>query len=411
MVQWPRVACSTDNRIRKESTLPRAIAVVVLALAAALAPALPPVAPERGTPARVLEQFDIFKDGDLLLLPVRFKGKQRWFVLDTGTSRTVVDVLLQDELGPPLRITRVGTAGRPIEVPVYAPQEFHLGGLRLHTPHPVAAFDFTEVRRMCGHEVMGIIGMDCLSEHVMQIDWDTGKLAFLTAAPPDCGRPFPLSYGKHGLPFLQHSILGLKRAEKFLIDTALLGASLDVPSEAFSRLVAAGRVSSLRSTEVTTAAGTATCSYGRLDEFTLGAFSHRDVTVGEGRKRKIGLWYLARFVATFDFPRARLYLKKGARYDLPDPQTRCGLTVVRVDGKTLVDDVDKGSAGERHGVIRGDEILAVNGKAAACLRLHQLRQFFCDDGSIQLSIARAGEKKEITIAPRVKRETAASAGN
>lgn len=42
-------------------------------------------------PSLIIEQFDIYNDGDLLLVPVTVFGKTRMFAVDTGSSSTVYE--------------------------------------------------------------------------------------------------------------------------------------------------------------------------------------------------------------------------------------------------------------------------------------------------------------------------------
>ena len=46
----------------------------------------------------VLAEFEIAKQGDPILLPVKFRGKDYLFLFDTGCSVTTFDVSLKHEL-------------------------------------------------------------------------------------------------------------------------------------------------------------------------------------------------------------------------------------------------------------------------------------------------------------------------
>jgi len=56
-------------------------------------------------------EFKVAKQGDIMLLPVKFTGKEYLFLLDTGASMTVFDISLKPELGDVKGIGRIQTAG------------------------------------------------------------------------------------------------------------------------------------------------------------------------------------------------------------------------------------------------------------------------------------------------------------
>jgi hypothetical protein len=79
----------------------------------------------------------------------------------------------------------------------------------------------------------------------------------------------------------------------------------------------------------------------------------------------IGYDILARFVPTFDYAMRRLYLRPASRGPLP-LKSLTGLGAEkRSDGSFAVTNVRKGSPAEAAGIVRGDVILSVNGKATA----------------------------------------------
>jgi hypothetical protein len=118
----------------------------------------------------VLARFEIAKDGDWLLLPVKCKGKTYQFFLDTCATYNVFDSSLS--LGDPIgKMGITGAAGWTILTTHDAPQAT-LRGLSLKTDDPALAFNFTKVRHVTGYEVYGIIGMPFLSRTVLRVDFD-----------------------------------------------------------------------------------------------------------------------------------------------------------------------------------------------------------------------------------------------
>ncbi|HVW39553.1 MAG TPA: hypothetical protein VHB99_19680, partial [Pirellulales bacterium] len=50
-------------------------------------------------PSLIIEQFDVYNDGDALLVPVTAFGKTRMFAVDTGSSHMHYDESLRPFLG------------------------------------------------------------------------------------------------------------------------------------------------------------------------------------------------------------------------------------------------------------------------------------------------------------------------
>jgi hypothetical protein len=62
-------------------------------------------------PQQVLAEFDIFKDGDAILVPVEIAGKIYQFWVSTGNSYTVFDTSLAGLLGEPIATSPTGPNG------------------------------------------------------------------------------------------------------------------------------------------------------------------------------------------------------------------------------------------------------------------------------------------------------------
>src|SRR5262245_4197654 len=90
--------------------------------------------PRRLGPAeRVLQEFDVFKDGDLLLVPVTLKGKEFLFALDTGSTLTVYDSSLKPLLGLPKGSGKGTTPDGDVTLPLYDPPPAALGRLAVRS--------------------------------------------------------------------------------------------------------------------------------------------------------------------------------------------------------------------------------------------------------------------------------------
>ena len=71
------------------------------------------------------------------------------------------------------------------EVETYEWPDATLGRHKLKTNQPVAGLDLMSVRHASGEEVYGVIGMDVLRSHRVQIDFDSGSLRIFRSLPED----------------------------------------------------------------------------------------------------------------------------------------------------------------------------------------------------------------------------------
>lgn len=175
----------------------------------------------------VLQQFDVFADGDALLVPVTIRGQDYPFMLDTGTDGILYDTspghVLGQRIETALRITSPGGLEKKIDS--YPNPGATLGNIRLSTDEKVFGTDLTRLRQAIGHEIRGIIGMSFLKAHVVYLDPDAQKIFFLKSAGQSRTEPLRIEYlrkfvvGEIG-PCIEAEIAGFGK-KKFLIDMGL----------------------------------------------------------------------------------------------------------------------------------------------------------------------------------------------
>src|SRR5262245_40900063 len=143
--------------------------------------ALPQEPARQSTGSRVLAEFAVFTDGDGLLLPVRIGEKEYAFVLDTGATLSVFDTSLP--LGAPIETGEFTTPSGAGPVTFFRAPKASIGKLPFRYGQKIVGFNFTKWRRISGHPIYGMIGMDFLAAHVVHLDFDRGLVRFLEAAP------------------------------------------------------------------------------------------------------------------------------------------------------------------------------------------------------------------------------------
>lgn len=136
----------------------------------------------------------------------------------------------------------------------------------------------------------------------------------------------------------------------------------------------------------------------RVREITLGDFRHRDMVFTESpEQNKIGLGYLSRYVITFDFPRMKIYLKPGKRFDEHDHFDLSGISMRRRDDAVRASSVDQGSAGETAGVRKGDVIEQIDERPAASVPLRGIRKLLSISGRHTLRVVRGETTLDVIL--------------
>ncbi len=159
--------------------------------------------------------------GDFLFVALRLEtGESLPFSVDTGSPITLVDVSLEPTLGKRLSTMPVRMAGHAQQKSgCYAAPKLWLGDVPLQTGSNIWVYDFKQPR--------GILGMDCLKNYCIQLDFQAGTMRFLDSEHLDTtelGKAFPLilsstgPQGKFVRPTIQHH--GLAGGDtNLLIDT------------------------------------------------------------------------------------------------------------------------------------------------------------------------------------------------
>jgi hypothetical protein len=337
-------------------------------------------------PDLVLQRFAVKNDGDYLLVPVKIRGKDRLFLMDTGSTVTVVDRSL------PLGFPR-GVA----TLIAYDPPDASIGGVPLGVD-VVVGMDLNRIREVSGHRIEGVLGMDFLGRHVVHIDFDRGELLLLRSAPGDAAQVLPLVHEPGEIPEIEAWLTAEKKV-RFLIDTGNGGGGsgclevLDARSQARS-----GEFREVGSTFVETASGTITARQFLGKRIILGGYRVEGPVFRETPgSASLGLGFWSRFVVTFDFPGRKVHLRKGRRYERPDWWDRSGLHLIRRGEGVVVEGVDRGSPGEAAGIRTGDALLGLDGSRAEDTSLLQLRAALSGDGPRTCVVRRGQEVLRLTV--------------
>ncbi len=251
--------------------------------------------------------------GGPLVVPVRLEsGEELPFFVDTGTSSTFLDKSLEPKLGKPIDTANFQSWGRKKKVNVYAAPKLYLGGVPLRLSSPgILTDDCQHWGSLAGRPTMGMLGIDCLRQYCIQLDFGAGKIRFLNpeeAEKETWGKAFPIVplNSRDPRPAVAENLFGEKGPHS-LIDSGFLSDGWLMPRYFDLWTNRAGA-------PVT---GKARFSNGLFagETYPLVALPRIDVE-SDG----IGLRFLARHLVTLDFPKNTMYLLRQSTGPLRDPR-------------------------------------------------------------------------------------------
>lgn len=362
-------------------------------------------------PSLIIEQFDVFGDGDFLLVPVNVFGKTRQFFADTGSKWLVFDDPLRRTLGPPQETRTVRTLTAKKSVDFFAAPPARLGNLDLQTKAPVGCFDLAEVREWSGHDVEGVVGMAFLRRFIVHLDFVAGKLSFLKEVPKDAGERCRFLW-EDGTPRIRGQVQGAD-AQFFEIDTGFRGGAC-LGSTLFETLSKRGPLAPSGRGSVMGASGRTDVQKGCLSGLSLGNMKLVQVPVialPKDQSHLLGSIVWSRFTVTFNFPERVLYLKPNRNFHQPFQEDIDGMTIIRKDGSTVVRSLGSSGPAAKAGIQRGDRLLGIDGTDATETRLFTLRQTLNVPGAtVHVKLKRGDEIIEVDVKlPENKTEKAEEA--
>lgn len=251
--------------------------------------------------------WDAGRGNEILLTVTLGDGKKLPFIMDTGSSATIVDKSLEAQLGKRLGKGKIYIFGVQHNADTYACPPLYLGKIPLAISGPfVAAADLSQVLTNSTVPVLGILGMDVLSHYCIQLDFRANKIRFLDAAKTGSwGKPFSLIDTGDGCYYISGNFAGAKGPGS-LIDTGCENDGWLVP-DLFAQWT--------KQVPLHTN-GSLFPHYAVLDgEVYPRVYLHR---LSEKQWRSgdmhltlngIGLSFLSRNLVTLDFPERTLYLK------------------------------------------------------------------------------------------------------
>jgi hypothetical protein len=345
---------------------------------------------------KILAKFTFESGKDHILLPVNFKGRDYIFILDTGSSYTVFDAIFKNELGDVKKTIKVTTPAETITVEVFDAPEAFFGPFNLQCCGEVCCIDIRKLDFIANEDVSGIIGMDFLRKHRVQIDFDSGLLSFFESEGGEnsnWGQALPIRYRSKGIPQIAGTVLS-NISEGFLIDTGCAATgSLDMTI--FQSLLFRKKLQTLESS-YQTLGGDINVREARIKSLSFGTFEYENLIFMEGKKSSLGLPFLTRHTVTFDFPNKKIYLQRSKSFNKADEVDMSGLGLFRHSDKTVVWSVRRGSPAHKADIRPRDVILKIGNKSTRKYKIWEIEQLLKtgDNCMIILTIKRGPKIKE-----------------
>jgi len=395
---------------------------------------------------------------NLIVLPIEVNGKELNFILDSGVGQTVLfnlnpqdSILLKNEEAIKLKGLGKNDA---IDAIVSKGNRFKLNNIissdqKLY----VVSNDNFDLSSKMGITIHGIIGYQLLKDFVVKINYSNRRITFIESENfeySDCKKCESFNLEFYRLkPFVN---VGVKLYEnsnkitpvKLLIDSGGSDAmwlfenthpDIISPTNFFNDFLGEGLSGSV---------------YGkrtRINSIVLGSFELKKPTVSypdstsvaqalhfKKRNGSLGAVILKRFVVTFDYKKAKIYLKKGSGFKEPFRYNMSGIELV-YNGKILVKEkgailpnnqsnqvtnntvtleysykflfkptykiqkVQPGSPAADAGILPGDILIKINGKYTYDLKLEEIveKLYQKENTRINLVVERYGKDYEFTF--------------
>lgn len=344
----------------------------------------------------------------IIQLQINHKGPFN-FVMDTGVGLMIItDPSLIDSLNMPVRrILKLRGFGENESYEAYASPVLNVGipGLTSYEINAaVLKKDQFGLSNYAGMPIHGLLGYEFFNNLAVKVNFSDSTITVYN--PKDTrrfakGDRIPITVEDHK-PYMEASVYmpdGSVKTSKLVID---LGAghplSLENVSES-SNL----QKKCIHANLGVGFSGPINGFISRVDEIRFGKYRIKNIIssfpqndslknyISVKRDGNLGIGLLKKFVVVFDYPGNAIYLKPGPNFKEPFEQDMSGLEYY-ADGdgfkRIIISRVEPGSAGDKIGLEKDDEILSINLKPISKMSLEEVDGIFKshDDRSLLLEI-------------------------
>ena len=308
--------------------------------------------------------------GNHLYIKVMVGCKERWWILDTGASMSVIHNGFADSLGLELHGDIKGRgAGGVVNVNLAILPPLSLPGIEFAEQN-VAVIDMNDLIQVLGVDIAGILGFDFLSRFVTKVNYANELVSFYdpeTFVYAGDGKSLDVHMVEN--VFMAQATLDGVHSGPWLFDLGAGTTSLDGAfalrqgytekkgvegighgaANAFrTKVVKAGKI---EFAGFTVDNPRISFSYGGTDT------THRADRIGI-----LGNSLFRNFVLYVDYTRERVILEKGTQFNFQFPVNNSGLQLTRdTENNVVVLFASPGSPADKAGFLEGDILKSING--------------------------------------------------
>ena len=347
--------------------------------------------------------------GNHIYIPVVVNCKERLWVLDSGASMSVIDKAYADFLGVDLQGDLKGKgAGGTVNVSLATLPPFSLEGIEFDE-QAIAVIDMSDLIRLLGVDIAGILGFDFLSRFVTKVDYANELVSFYD--------PETFEYSGDGHEteiFLKNSVFMVQAAiEDKYSGTFLFDLGAGAPSLNGAYALNNGFTDRKGVVSLSHGAGNAfqtksvickSFDFGgyKLDnQFLNFSYGGTDTTATFDDIGGLGNTLFRNFVLYVDYADERIILEKGKNFNGVFPEDGSGLKLTRTeDDKIAVMFVSPDTPAEKSGFQEGDILLSLNGIDVKYYEgIIAIRKIFTSPPGTQYTIVvdRNGEEKTMKL--------------
>lgn len=338
-------------------------------------------------------------DDDVIIIPVFFWDHWRPFVVDTGSAITFLDSTFTNHLSYVSTSEYNGVHGTTGEAQYYKGVPINVGN-RWGYPETVGASDMTQIERMCGASIDGLLGTDVLGQYILTFDFEAKTLSLETNLPPPIQLELPFKPNDDGVYMLPAKLADAKEIE-LGIDTGFAGEIMLNPAD-WKKAFPDGPEKTKMLKSANFQGKIAESVQTRLPALRIGSQIYTNLLCNRQANTNIpsqlGLDFLRDHRVIIDYPNERIQLHR-VRLDWQDSSSMTGLGVKWVRGSAIISEIYPGSAGENAGLKPGDEILRINGKRVWELKRSEAYAITHnhEGDKVELSIMRGSQTMKIQI--------------
>jgi hypothetical protein len=361
---------------------------------------------------------------NMVILPLFINHKGPFnFILDTGVGLMVItDPTLVDSINIPSKhlITLLGY-GNQEGFQAYITAPLQVAAKNLHSVNVGAAIlkeDHFGLSNYAGMPIHGLLGYELFSQLAIKISFNDSTLTITDPGKMKLFRKafkLPLTVEERK-PYIKTFVSlpdGRYAEQKMLVD---LGAGHPLSLEGTRPDSCLGAIEANLGFGFT---GPITGSIGRIDGLDLGKYRLRNIitafpdSVSRAlpnikRDGNLGLDVLKRFSLIFDYQNGALYLKPNCMYNEPFEHDMSGLEYYAAGRdlkRVIISRVEPGSAGDLIGLVKDDEIVAINFKPVYEMSIVDIDNLFKskNDRHIIIEIVHANKRESriLTLKRRI----------